>query len=714
MDMQPVRVPKELQGVRATILEEYVRARLNQFSLGLERKLSATVMPDVFERIVAETYTQLPAPEYCNLPIESRELQLVFRHDCMALGCNDQNCALCQHSAIRRCRVNFDKKYLVGDGLHAKCSAPIRIELLDSSTGHVFDDDIGGLEVAMCILDGNRYDIQVSDNNNTEHELESLQDCCLLMNKRAQPLLVSTAGGGNLPDGRVITRLEKGAVVLPELHVTDSSEALLSGRKPPFRLLAWVIDKENRNLSIRHAVSEGFVVATRRTRTAGKADIPKVDDHVSRLEHMGKETVKKLQDIRSAADSASISLKLPDGIPNCIQRAGEFKQLVQSADQDGTLRQKLQTVLKLSKEKWDEAREHAMRCVVPDNRMRAWYSDRHNHEVGLLFTCRMGIIDMERPVALLRWFGSNEHQNIEATLMAQLTPSQREEVRMFQSQAHQCWYKSAHPGWSLCSYDSEQFLATGNFTQVGNLPGIPVAAPSSPPSPVRRTSCHSAMNPHPLGVVNVYPSSIDVESVLYPRSTVSSAAQATDHTARAVLNGVKCTELTPDLRPTDASLNQHNANFTNGLASLDIFQMIPQNIVEDQKTPAPSLQLAGCPMPQAQAANSMGFVFSDLDAFMRTNSFEQGAMFGPMESFPAVHVSTNVQPAKVESLDLPDAPDVLLRDLSTGFESLRGGRLGRDESLGLESMQSIEHSLDEVQKELEAEIAAEERKKAMV
>lgn len=140
-----------------------------------------------------------------------------------------------------------------------------------------------------------------------------------------------------------------GAVVLPELHVTDSSEALLSGRKPPFRLLAWVIDKENRNLSVRHAVSEGaipflshsefvsgFVVATRRTRTAGKADIPKVDDHVSRLEHMGKETVKKLQDIRGAADCVAVALKLPEGIPNCIQRAGEFKQLVQAADQDGT------------------------------------------------------------------------------------------------------------------------------------------------------------------------------------------------------------------------------------------------------------------------------------------------------------------------------------------------------------------------------------------
>lgn len=177
--------------------------------------------------------------------------------------------------------------------------------------------------------------------------------------------------------------------------------------------------------------------------------------------------------------------------------------------------------------------------------------------------------------------------------------------------------------------------------------------------------------------------------------------------------GVTCPELTPDLRARNENLSHHHINYTKGLTSLDIFQMIPQNSVEDQKTPTPSLQLAGCPVPQGQVSNhSMGFVFPDLDAFMRTNSFEQGAMFGPMESFPSVHVSTNVQPTKVESLELPDAPDVLLRDLSSGFESLRG-RLGRDESLGLESMQSIEHSLDDVQKELDAEIAAEERKKAM-
>ena len=48
---------------------------------------------------------------------------------------------------------------------------------------------------------------------------------------------------------------------LPELHVSDSSEAMLSGRKPPFRLLVQAVHRKGRKLNIRHAVSEGFVVS---------------------------------------------------------------------------------------------------------------------------------------------------------------------------------------------------------------------------------------------------------------------------------------------------------------------------------------------------------------------------------------------------------------------------------------------------------------------
>lgn len=45
---------------------------------------------------------------------------------------------------------------------------------------------------------------------------------------------------------------------------------MLSGRKPPFRLLVKAAHTRGGAIRIRHAVSEGFVVATRRTRTAGK------------------------------------------------------------------------------------------------------------------------------------------------------------------------------------------------------------------------------------------------------------------------------------------------------------------------------------------------------------------------------------------------------------------------------------------------------------
>eukprot|EP00210_Caulerpa_lentillifera_P004247 g4051.t1 len=697
MDMHPVRVPKELEAVRATVLEEYVRNRLNQFSIALERKLAPGLAPEVFERITNETYSELPPPEYCNRPIEAREFQLVFRHDCTALGCNDQNCALCQHSSVRRCRLNFDRKYLVGDSLHAKCNQPIRIELVDTSTGRVFTDDIGRLEVAMCILDGNKYDTLQSDNDVTGQDWDALQECCLFVNKKNHPLLQSTAGGANLSDGRVVTRLEKGKAILPEIHVTDSSEALLSGRKPPFRLLAWVQEKDNYNITVKRAVSEGFVVATRRTRTAGKADIPKVDDTISRLEHMGKETVKKLQDISAAACSASITIVLPDGIPNSILKVGEFRRLVQAADQDGTLRQKLQQVLKLSKEKWDEAREHAYKCVVPDNRMRAWYSDRYNHEVGLLFTCRMGIIDMDRPVALLKWRGSNEQQNIEATLMVQLTPQQREEVRIFQSQAYQCWWKTAHPGWSLSSYDSEEFLATGNFVHVGNLPGVLATSPESSPPSSAKVGGRSAMEESYLGVIDMDPVVVEMGSVMY------SGQHNTSEPYHSMNNhdNVNFSHLGQDL-PTPELIPRHPVQNYEGIpAGVDPFH--GSSAAGDQKS------LAGqfyneTNVPDSQAlpsGYSMNYVFPELEALGRTNSYEHGhqGALNIEPHAPLFYGGNGVHPAKVESLELPEVPDILLRDLSGTYENLRGARLGRDESLGLESMQSIEQSLEEVERE---------------
>lgn len=65
----------------------------------------------------------------------------------------------------------------------------------------------------------------------------------------------------NRPDLDMLLALQRGMAQLPDLHVSDSSEAMLSGRKPPFRLLVRAVATDGRKVNIRHAVSEGFVVS---------------------------------------------------------------------------------------------------------------------------------------------------------------------------------------------------------------------------------------------------------------------------------------------------------------------------------------------------------------------------------------------------------------------------------------------------------------------
>lgn len=60
--------------------------------------------------------------------------------------------------------------------------------------------------------------------------------------------------------------------MLPDVVVTDSSEALMTGRKPPFRLVVRARHTAGLQLKIRHAVSEPFVVATRRVKASHKVE----------------------------------------------------------------------------------------------------------------------------------------------------------------------------------------------------------------------------------------------------------------------------------------------------------------------------------------------------------------------------------------------------------------------------------------------------------
>lgn len=54
-------------------------------------------------------------------------------------------------------------------------------------------------------------------------------------------------------------------------------------------------------------------------------------------------------------------------------------------------------VLKLSKEKWEEAAAHAATAVVSDFRRRVWHPP-NGSAVGLLFGCKYGGVLLKEPV----------------------------------------------------------------------------------------------------------------------------------------------------------------------------------------------------------------------------------------------------------------------------------------------------------------------------
>jgi hypothetical protein len=98
-------------------------------------------------------------------------------------------------------------------------------------------------------------------------------------------------------------------------QVTDSGEVVVKGRKPPFRLLVRAKRRGGGPLQVLPAVSEGFVVATRRVKGETKADIPLMNEHVSKISRVGKETCKKLANLREAAQSVSRLAGVPAHAP---------------------------------------------------------------------------------------------------------------------------------------------------------------------------------------------------------------------------------------------------------------------------------------------------------------------------------------------------------------------------------------------------------------
>lgn len=52
-------------------------------------------------------------------------------------------------------------------------------------------------------------------------------------------------------------------------------------------------------------------MVTKRTKNLKKQEIPSLDDPIAKLNHVGKETVKKLNELKASADEVQMELNLP-------------------------------------------------------------------------------------------------------------------------------------------------------------------------------------------------------------------------------------------------------------------------------------------------------------------------------------------------------------------------------------------------------------------
>ena len=334
--------------------------------------------------------------------------------------------------------------------------------VVDAASGALSPQGLGDCYLQLSLVDGRRLESE----GPMEDALTSYE---LLTNKAGHPLLTHGRSGNHSDEHRVVVPMIAGQAMLPDLKVTDSSEALLAGRAPPFRLLARVVHRGGMPVAgIGPVLSEPFVVATARVKGAAKVEIPHIDDHISKLEGLGVQTQKKLEDIAAAAAAANVhNLQVPH---NCVTKVGQFRDLVETAERSKSLRETLKQVLRLTKG-WDVAREHVRRAVHTDTALRVFHPD-WNTEAGPVFRCgAFNVIDIEHPVGLLRrrrQEGSS-HEEIVDVLWLGTDPSLwPEAVRRLVPQAMAAWWKDRHPGWAFLPLNISHLPkidARGNPTQ---------------------------------------------------------------------------------------------------------------------------------------------------------------------------------------------------------------------------------------------------------
>jgi len=424
---------------------------------------------------------------------------LAFTHTCTNLGCREPGCALCAHNPRRACVSALAPKCLAGDGMRAACGAPPRVEAVwvggegggtaagaGSAPPPPQPPLPAGAAVEVLVLDGKQYAVLLDAGRGGD--AAAAASCVLRANNGGGPLLVRNAprGGGAAaadaapsPGGGVLLDLSPGSactfsVSLADLAVTGSSESLLSGQRPPFRLLARAVDAASGaplpDWAV--AVSDPFVAATPRVRTAIKADIPCVDDHVSKLNSVGPQTQAKLAAIGAEAAAAGLALALPHA---CVTNVGQFRDVAALAAADPALADALKRVLKLTKG-WEAACDHAFAAVEPDAQARVWYEGGPTSG-GLVWRAAGGAPDLAAPLGLL-WRDASRGGAAFLTPLDRVPSPKRPDLARLAAAAVACWAAPGHPGWAVWAGVDSRALETA-ATAAGEV-AVGAAAPAGP------------------------------------------------------------------------------------------------------------------------------------------------------------------------------------------------------------------------------------------
>lgn len=190
--------------------------------------------------------------------------------------------------------------------------------------GTVIESLPPGFQLEISVVNGEKYKELCPDN--TLSSFSHLRSCIVSHHTKAL-LRKEGGGGGDEHLLRCFLNPDRGQVSLSDLALTTSSEALLSGKAPTFRLLISAVGPTGEHLpNVIYVVSEPFVVATKRVKHAIKSDIPSIQDSVAKLVHIGKATMDKLVDLKGAAREEGFDLAIPDDQNRYQQRF--FKSII--------------------------------------------------------------------------------------------------------------------------------------------------------------------------------------------------------------------------------------------------------------------------------------------------------------------------------------------------------------------------------------------------